>query len=562
MRNPRQTHELPTTRTRVTRQAAGPILRDRYCIEGTRRGAAGIGSIHHRVRCPTQYGSAQTLPGPTFKFAAMNSRVTTAGPAPATPVQRLLERDATTLSSDLLPLLDFVGLMLALALGLVMQSMGWLSLPHTANPGALTQLGLSAAVLAPFILYDKQFGALAGMKHGFSWVGRFAIRFALFAVLVLVLWDFGQPLDNFANQTVMGGLAVALLVSGSLRLALSRYIRHLRRCGRLTQHVAVVGAGPVGDRLVQVLLRNHTDTVQFVGIFDDRDTGRSAPSIKPIGNLDDLIELGQRQRVDWILLTLPVGAEPRLSAITQRLSILQVPIALCPQDLDLDLPLGSTALLADQHPMSVLADRPLRRWDVMLKGGVDLVIGGLLTLILLPLLLLIAAVVKFDSPGPALFRQRRHAVNGQEFDIFKFRTMRWVAKPQGNTLEQTARHDKRVTSVGRFLRATSLDELPQLFNVLRGEMSLVGPRPHAVNMRTEDRLGSEITETYAHRHRVKPGITGWAQINGARGATDTTSQLKRRVELDLQYIDNWSFLLDLRILVRTFKEVVRSTDAY
>jgi lipopolysaccharide/colanic/teichoic acid biosynthesis glycosyltransferase len=153
-------------------------------------------------------------------------------------------------------------------------------------------------------------------------------------------------------------------------------------------------------------------------------------------------------------------------------------------------------------------------------------------------------------------------VNGQEFDIFKFRTMRWVANPVGSTLEQTARHDKRVTSVGRFLRATSLDELPQLFNVLRGEMSLVGPRPHAVNMRTEDRLGCEITETYAQRHRVKPGITGWAQINGARGATDTTSQLKRRVELDLHYIENWSLMLDLRILVRTFKEVVRSTDAY
>jgi Undecaprenyl-phosphate glucose phosphotransferase len=492
----------------------------------------------------------------------MNSRDATAGQAPATPAQRLLERDATTLSSDLLPLLDLVGLLLALALGLMVQSFDWLPLPSTASPRAFTQLGLSAAILAPFVLYDKQFGSLAGQNHGTAWLLRFAMRFALFAMLVLVLWDFGQPHDNFANRTVWGGLSIALLVSTSLRLALSRYIGHLRRCGRLTQYVAVVGAGPVADRLVQVLQRNHPNNLQFVGVFDDRNTQRSTAGVRPIGNLDQLIELGQRQRIDWILLTLPVGAEPRLSAITQRLGILQVPIALCPQDLDLDLPVGSTALVADQHPMSVLADRPLRRWDVVLKGSVDLVIGGLLTLLLLPLLLLIAAVVKIDSPGPALFRQRRHAVNGQEFDIFKFRTMRWVANPVGSTLEQTARHDKRVTSVGRFLRATSLDELPQLFNVLRGEMSLVGPRPHAVNMRTEDRLGCEITETYAQRHRVKPGITGWAQINGARGATDTTSQLKRRVELDLHYIENWSLMLDLRILVRTFKEVVRSTDAY
>ena len=129
-------------------------------------------------------------------------------------------------------------------------------------------------------------------------------------------------------------------------------------------------------------------------------------------------------------------------------------------------------------------------------------------------------------------------------------------------LRQTARHDDRITRVGRILRAMSLDELPQLFNVLRGEMSLVGPRPHAVNMRTEDRLGAEITDQYAHRHRVKPGITGWAQINGARGATDTTAQLTRRVELDLYYIEHWSLLLDLKILALTLPSVLKRTNAF
>ncbi len=516
----------------------------------------------HTVCCPTKYASAQTLLEGTNKFAAMNSPTAQPGHTPATFSTRLPGRDTATLSSDLLPLCDFLGLLLLLSLAMLAQSLGGLPALPPDHASAFFQAAFGATVLAPFILYDKRFGELASQNRDFSLALRFGARFTVFGLLVLVFWDVGPPHDGLATQTFVGALSIALLLTAGWRLALSRYIRHMRRCGHLAQHVAVVGAGPMGDRLVRVLQRNHPDTIRFVGVFDDRLDHRSAVAVEPLGNLDELIALGRTQRLDWILLTLPVGAEPRLSAITQRLSILQVPIALCPQDLDLDLPLGSTALVADQVAMSLLADRPLRRWDVLIKGSVDYVVGGIVTLLLLPLLLLIAVVVKITSPGPVIFRQRRHAVNGQEFDIFKFRTMQWVAKPPGNTLEQTARHDSRITSVGRFLRASSLDELPQLFNVLRGDMSLVGPRPHAVNMRTEDQLGCEITDTYAHRNRVKPGITGWAQINGARGATDTISQLKRRVELDLHYIENWSLLLDLKILIRTFKEVVGSHNAY
>jgi lipopolysaccharide/colanic/teichoic acid biosynthesis glycosyltransferase len=177
-------------------------------------------------------------------------------------------------------------------------------------------------------------------------------------------------------------------------------------------------------------------------------------------------------------------------------------------------------------------------------------------------LLSIALAIRLSSPGPVLFKQRRHAVNGHEFEIYKFRSMHWNPVAAGEQLQQTLRHDARITRLGRFLRATSLDELPQLFNVMKGEMALVGPRPHAVDMRTENRLGEEITSQYAHRHRVKPGMTGWAQVNGARGATDTTAQLQRRVMLDLHYIDNWSLAFDLKILVLTFREVVRGVNAY
>lgn len=226
------------------------------------------------------------------------------------------------------------------------------------------------------------------------------------------------------------------------------------------------------------------------------------------------------------------------------------------------VPLPAVDQVADGLPVTLLADRPIRRWSAVLKSGGDLLLACAITIALLPVLACIALAIRVDSPGPILFRQRRHGLNNGEFDIYKFRTMHCAPAPDGAALRQTVRGDSRVTRVGRFLRKWSLDELPQVFNVLGGSMALVGPRPHAVNMRTEERLGHEITDTYPHRHRVRPGITGWSQVNGARGATDTVEQLQRRVRLDLYYIEHWSPLLDLKILTLTFREVLRATNAY
>jgi exopolysaccharide biosynthesis polyprenyl glycosylphosphotransferase len=214
------------------------------------------------------------------------------------------------------------------------------------------------------------------------------------------------------------------------------------------------------------------------------------------------------------------------------------------------------------EPLVLLAQRPIRRWDAAWKSAEDRLLGGLIALLLLPLLMLIALAIKLDGPGPVLFKQRRHRLDNDEFEIYKFRTMKWQAAALPEGLRQTSRRDARVTRVGRLLRASSLDELPQLLNVLQGDMSLVGPRPHATDMRTSDRLGSDIVAAYAHRHRVKPGITGWAQVHGSRGATDTADQLQRRVELDLYYIEHWSLWLDLKILVLTFGTVLKGTNAY
>lgn len=209
-----------------------------------------------------------------------------------------------------------------------------------------------------------------------------------------------------------------------------------------------------------------------------------------------------------------------------------------------------------------IEQRPIDRWGAIFKAVVDRGLGTLLLLAALPVLLVAAVAIKLESPGPLLYRQRRHALDNRVFHIYKFRTMAWQSATPQASLEQTQRNDHRITRVGRWLRASSIDELPQLLNVLRGEMSLVGPRPLAVEMRTEGLYCHEISRRYAHRHRVKPGMTGWAQVNGSRGATTTCGELALRVQFDLEYIERWSPWLDFKILLMTIRVVLQGTNAF
>jgi Undecaprenyl-phosphate glucose phosphotransferase len=462
--------------------------------------------------------------------------------------------------SDLLPLLDMVCLIVAAWLGTewVLQWPGALA-PSPGVASALTPAAWVVVALAPFLLYDPHFGSLAGRGRIAALLRSHALRFTLFAAVALALGVLAQALHGFAHGWLLLWFALGLLFSSLTRLALARWVQRLQRRGLLSEVIAVVGAGALAERLVLALREARPETIELLGVFDDEPA--QAGTTGPSGSLAQLLELGKTRRIDWIVLTLPPTA-PNLLSIVQRLKALSVPIGLCPQHVGLALPHRSTDIVADSVSVSLLADRPIKQWDAVSKAGFDWLIGGLITLLLLPLLALIALAIRLESPGPILFKQRRHAQNNREFDIYKFRTMRWNAAASSQELRQTSRSDPRITPLGRLLRASSLDELPQLFNVLKGDMSLVGPRPHAVNMRTEDRLGHEITALYPQRHRVKPGITGWSQVNGARGATDTTAQLSRRVALDLHYIENWSLLLDLKILALTSREVIKGTNAY
>jgi Undecaprenyl-phosphate glucose phosphotransferase len=487
-----------------------------------------------------------------------NYRATT----PVAARRRTAPARAGALMSDLLPVADLLCLVL---LALVVAPAYALWGGYSVMPGAsedLMRAALVAAVLAPFILYDKRFGSSAIRGQIAPLIGAYALRFMSYVLVVATLAALGDPASDVPSAALGMWFIGVLLPTVLARALMIRYVRRLQRDGGLTEVIALVGAGATADSLMQTMRQTRADSVEILGVFDDATTAAGSGVTPAMGTIDRLLELATTRRIDWILLTTPPTPENGMLSVVGRLEALSVPIGLCPQHVGLIDPLCRIGYVGDALAVTILADRPISRWGVVSKTALDLILGGVITVLLLPVLAVIAVAIKASSPGPVLFRQRRHAFNNREFEILKFRTMSWVEPSCADALRQTSRLDARVTRVGRFLRASSLDELPQLFNVLKGDMSLVGPRPHAVNMRTEARLGSEITNAYAQRHRVKPGMTGWSQVNGARGATNTKAQLLRRVELDLQYIDNWSLLLDLRILALTPRVVLRRANAY
>ena len=465
--------------------------------------------------------------------------------------------------SDLTLLLDPLSLLAAAWLSTLLSRHWLLPAQMSAHGGSdLVQAALIAAVLAPFVLYDRHFGAQASRGRMAVLAHSHALRFSMFAAVMFGLGVASRTLNDFPRGWLVSWFVASLVLTSLSRVLMANTVRRLQRQGMLSEVVAVVGAGPVADRLVQLLRQTLPQSIELLGIFDDRAERLPSKATRPVGTLQQLIELGKTRKIDWIVLTLPPTAQRRLTVTLQRLKALSVPIGLCPQHVGLSESYQHIDYVGDSVPVSLLADRPIKRWDAVFKGAEDLLIGGLITLLLLPLLGLIALAIKLDGRGPVLFTQRRHAVDNREFEIYKFRTMRWDPAGADTALQQTLRDDQRITRVGRFLRATSLDELPQLFNVLRGEMSLVGPRPHAISMQVEDRANHDIVPDYALRHHMKPGITGWAQVNGYHGPVATEDALRARVRYDLEYINNWSLWFDLQILARTVTTVLGQRHAF
>jgi Undecaprenyl-phosphate glucose phosphotransferase len=378
---------------------------------------------------------------------------------------------------------------------------------------------------------------------------------AALAIFTLFAWSTHTPWSEARGAIllwfVLGcALLAALHRAAAGRLGASPAIRGL--CAR---HIAIVcGHERTCARFLDLLRAQQDADIRLIGVFHDTSDRRSARarSGRP---LDELLTYARERRIDEIFLALPGHAERRISALVERLAHLPVDLKLCPDGVGYVQALVVRERLAGV-PVATIRRQPIRDWGRVMKRAMDLGVSALLLLLLALPMAGLALAIRLDSPGPALFRQRRLGFNQGEFDMLKFRTMR---HDPGAPLVQARPDDERVTGVGRWLRRTSLDELPQLINVLRGEMSLVGPRPHAVALNAA--FMRQIRQ-YATRHRVKPGITGLAQVYGWRGTTDTEEKMAGRVSHDLYYIENWSLMLDLKILALTIVTGFAHKNAY
>jgi Undecaprenyl-phosphate glucose phosphotransferase len=337
------------------------------------------------------------------------------------------------------------------------------------------------------------------------------------------------------------------------RLLLRAMVRSWARHGRLDRRTIIVGADQSGERLVEALKAQADSDIEVLGVFDDRSDDRALDSCAgspKLGKVDDILEFARRTRVDLVLFALPISAETRILEMLKKLWVLPVDIRLSAHTNKLRFRPRSYSYLGEVPTLDVF-EAPITDWDLVMKWLFDHVVGAAVLLLVLPVMGLVALAIRLDSPGPVLFRQKRFGFNNERIDVFKFRSLyHHQADPTASRV--VTKNDPRVTRVGRFIRKTSLDELPQLFNVVfKGNLSLVGPRPHAVQGKLQTRLFDEAVDGYFARHRVKPGITGWAQINGWRGEVDSEEKIQKRVEFDLYYIENWSALFDLYILLKT-----------
>jgi Undecaprenyl-phosphate glucose phosphotransferase len=400
----------------------------------------------------------------------------------------------------------------------------------------------------------------APMRNGL----KIAAAWSLVFVAALVALFFFKLDDSFSRVWLLSWYVSGLASLAAERLALSLVVRMLTRQGKLDRRTVVVGGGELADPVLRALAAQNDGDLQILGLFDDRTDKRSPDVVAgypKLGTIDDLVEFARHTRIDLVIFALPISAEARLLQMLRKLWVLPIDIRLAAHTNKLRFRPRSYSYIGNVPVIDVF-DKPIADWDVVVKYVFDKVVGATCLILLAPVMALIALAVKLDSRGPVLFKQIRHGFNNENIEVYKFRSM-YVDKLDYAAEKQVTRGDPRVTRVGRFIRKTSLDELPQLFNVVfKGNLSLVGPRPHAVISRAADHLYDEVVDGYFARHRVKPGLTGWAQINGWRGETDTPEKIQKRVECDLYYIENWSIFLDIYILALTPFALIKAENAY
>jgi len=371
-----------------------------------------------------------------------------------------------------------------------------------------------------------------GYASGYVWT---------FPARMEVAWCAGVPIALFLAHAALPMLLPKLLALEGVR-----------------RNAVIAGSSELGAKLAAQISDSALLGIHLDGIFDDRRPERRVmiEEVPVLGRLDQLAEYVKSHHVDLIYITLPMASQPRILRLLNELRDTTASIYFVPDIFVFDL-IQARMDSINGIPVVAVCETPFFGVNGMLKSISDFVLGTLILILISPLLLVLAAGVKLSSPGPVLFRQRRYGLDGRQITVYKFRTM--VVLEDGEEIKQATRDDQRITPFGRFLRRTSLDELPQFINVVQGRMSIVGPRPHAV---AHNETYRKLINGYMVRHKVKPGITGWAQVNGLRGETDTVDKMRQRIEYDLGYLRNWSLRLDLHIILKTVLLIFRDGRAY
>ena len=376
-------------------------------------------------------------------------------------------------------------------------------------------------------------------------------------LLIMLGWA-TRTVGSFNEKVIVMWIAVTPVVMFGAHLLTPVVLPRLLAAEGLKRVAVIAGAGTLGRQLAERIAETPILGVSVAGFFDGRSPDRIEESVRDrlLGSVDELADYVKKNRVDLIYVTLPMSSQPRIMKLCEELRDTTASLYFVPDIFVFDLIQGRMDTIGG-IPVMAICETPFFGVNAMVKRLSDIVLATLILILISPVLLAVAAIVKLTSPGPALFKQRRYGLDGREVIVYKFRSMR-VAE-DGAVVKQATKDDPRVTPVGAFLRRTSLDELPQFINVLQGRMSIVGPRPHAIAHNEQYR---KLVKGYMLRHKVRPGITGWAQVNGMRGETETVDKMMMRIAYDLEYLRHWSLALDLRIILRTVRVAFFDPKAY
>jgi Undecaprenyl-phosphate glucose phosphotransferase len=441
----------------------------------------------------------------------------------------LLFRAITSTAPELAIVAGFVALCVALASMLALRTMGLYDVSSLVNP-----------------LYDSMASSAVAFVTG-----------------TVIYYALGTMVLPTVGLWVLGWFALTVFYFSVTRMAVSAWASPLSKSGAFRQRIAIVGGGKTAEDAINILEASENADIEIVGLFDDRNDERSPDSVRKyakLGKIDDLADYARQNRVDLIIVAVPMSAEARLLQMLKRLWELPTDIRIAAHTSKLKLSPRAYTNLGNLPLLSVF-DRPVSGWSWFMKDLLDRVLAVVFIIMLSPIMAAAWVAVRLESKGPAIFKQKRYGFNNELVEVFKFRSM-YTDMSDADASKLVTKGDPRVTKVGRFIRKASIDELPQLFNVLTGQLSLVGPRPHATQAKAADELYDQVVDGYFARHKVKPGITGWAQINGWRGETDTYEKIENRVKYDLEYIDRWSIPFDLYIILKTPISLLKSENAY